>query len=364
MVTLKGPGGIGKTVLAQAIARNLLATHGGDGLFVEMVSLSDPALVPSAVASALGLNLGSDTPSAQAIARTIGTRKLLLVLDNCEHLIEATAKLAETIVRFCAHTTVLATSREVLRIDGEYVYRVPPLDVPGQSGEQGEDVLGRSAVQLLIDRTRALNSDFSPDGENLQLVAAISRQLDGIPLAIEFAAARVATLGLQQVAARLDDRFGLLTRGSRTALPRHQTLLATLDWSYELLSELEARVLRHLAVFHGDFSLQSAAAVIGDLDAVSVDDNVESLVVKSLVAADFQAGDDHYRLLDTTRAYALEKLRAEGEHQDAARRHAEYFRDALVQAETDSNSLPQADWLKRYGRHLGNIRAGLEWAFS
>jgi predicted ATPase len=219
-------------------------------------------------------------------------------------------------------------------------------------------------VQLLIARTKALDSDFSPSREDLQLVAAISRQLDGIPLAIEFAAARVATLGLQQVAARLHDRFGLLTRGSRTALPRHQTLLATLDWSYKLLSEIEARVLRHLAVFPGNFSLDAAAAVIGHLNVISVADSVASLVVKSLIAADFQAGDDHYRLLDTTRAYALEKLRGAGEHREAARRHAEYFREALIQAEAESNTLPQADWQRRYGRHLVNVRAGLEWAFS
>jgi len=185
--------------------------------------------------------------SFESIAREIGARKLLLVLDNCEHLIEGAARLAETLVRSCPNTTILATSREVLRIDGEYVYRVPPLDVPGQGGDGDHDILARSAVQLLIARTKALNADFLPGGEDLQLVAAISRQLDGIPLAIEFAAARVATIGLQQVAARLHDRFNLLTRGLRTALPRHQTLLATLDWSYELLSETEARVLRHLA---------------------------------------------------------------------------------------------------------------------
>jgi len=284
------------------------------------------------------------------------------VLDNCEHLIEGAARFAETLVRSCPNTTILATSREVLRVDGEYVYRVPPLDVPGQGGDGDHDILGRSAVQLLIARTKALNADFSPHGENLQLVAAISRQLDGIPLAIEFAAARIATLGLQQVAARLHDRFNLLTRGLRTALPRHQTLLATLDWSYELLSETEARVLRHLAVFNSDFSLDAATAVMGNLDALSVADSLTDLVVKSLVAADFQAGDDHYRLLDTTRAYALEKLRGAGEHLDAARRHAEYFREALIQAE--SNSLPQVNWERRYSRHLGDVRAGLEWAFS
>jgi len=219
-------------------------------------------------------------------------------------------------------------------------------------------------VQLLIARTKALNADFSPRGENLQLVAAISRQLDGIPLAIEFAAARVATLGLQQVAARLHDRFSLLTRGLRTALPRHQTLLATLDWSYELLSDTEARVLRHLAILNGDFSLDAASAVTDEIDAVSVIDCVASLVAKSLIAADFQAWDDHYRLLDTTRAYALEKLRGAGEHREAARRHAEYFREAIIQAEAESNSVPRADWQSRYGRHLGNVRAGLEWAFS
>src|SRR6202171_1016447 len=317
MVTMTGPGGIGKTVLAQAVARNLLATFGGDGLLVELVSLSDPALVPFAVATVLGLRQGGDEISFESIAREIGARKLLLVLDNCEHLIEGAARLAETLVRSCPNTTILATSREVLRIDGEYAYRVPPLDVPVQGGDGDHDILGRSAVQLLIARTKALNADFSPRGESLQLVAAISRQLDGIPLAIEFAAARVATLGLQQVAARLHDRFNLLTRGFRTALPRHQTLLATLDWSYELLSETEARVLRHLAVFNGDFSLDAAAAVMGNLDAVSVADSLAGLVVKSLVAADFQAGDDQHRLLDTTRAYALEKLRGAGEHREA-----------------------------------------------
>ncbi|MGY8668389.1 winged helix-turn-helix domain-containing protein [Bradyrhizobium sp. UFLA05-109] len=363
MVTMTGPGGIGKTVLAQAVARNLLAAFGGDGLLVELAPLSDPALVPFVVATVLGLKQRGDEVSIESITREIGARKLLLVLDNCEHLIEGAARLAEALVRSCPNTTILATSREVLRIDGEYVYRVPPLDIPGQEGGGDRDVLGCSAVQLLIAKTKALNADFSPSAENLQLIASIARQLDGIPLAIEFAAARVATLGLQQVAARLHDRFNLLTSGFRTALPRHQTLLATLDWSYELLSDTEARVLRHLAVFNGNFALEAATAVTADIDAAAAD-MLAGLVVKSLVAADFQAGDDHYRLLDTTRAYALEKLRAAGEYREAARRHAEYFRAALLQAEAESNSLPQADWRKRYGRYLGNVRAGLDWAFS
>jgi predicted ATPase/DNA-binding winged helix-turn-helix (wHTH) protein len=364
MVTMTGPGGIGKTVLAQAVARSLMASFRGDGLLVELASLADTALVPFTVATVLGLKQGGDGTSVESVAREIGARKLLLVLDNCEHLIDGAARLVETLLRSCPNITILATSREVLRIDGEYVYRVPPLDIPALDAEGDRDILRCSAVQLLIAKTKALNADFSPSAENLRLVAAISRQLDGIPLAIEFAAARVATLGLQQVAVRLNDRFNLLTRGLRTALPRHQTLLAALDWSYELLSETEAQMLRYLAVFNGDFSLDVAAAVTGNADVVAVADSLEGLVVKSLVVADLQAGDDHYRLLDTTRAYAFEKLRAEGEHRNAARRHAEYFRDALVQAEADSNALPQADWLRRYARHLGNIRAGLEWAFS
>ena len=364
MVTMTGPGGIGKSVLAQAVARSLLPSFAGDGLLVELAPLSDPALVPFTVATVLGLKQGGDAISSESIAREIGTRKLLLVLDNCEHLVEGAARIAETLLRFCPNTTVLATSREVLRIDGEYVFRVPPLDVPAQTGEADRDILECSAVQLLVAKTKALNAGFSPAAEDLQLVAAISRQLDGIPLAIEFAAARVATLGLQQVSARLNDRFNLLTRGLRTALPRHQTLLAALDWSYELLPAPEARMLRYLAMFNGDFSLDAAAAVTGNLDAVSVVDGLEGLVVKSLVAADFQAGDDHYRLLNTTRAYALEKLRGAGEYREAARRHAEYFCGVLIQAESDSHFLPQADWRTKHGRHLGNVRAGLEWAFS
>jgi non-specific serine/threonine protein kinase len=230
VVTLTGPGGIGKTSLALEVARVLFPSFEGDVRLVELVSLSDPGLVPSAVAGAVGVKLGGDEISAESVARAIGAQKLLLVLDNCEHVIDAAAKLAQTVVRTCPRTTILATSREILKIEGEYVYRVPPLDVPPQREEPG-NILAHSAVRLFIATTTALRSDFSPDGDNLPAIAAICRRLDGIPLAIDFAAAGVATLGLQQVAAGLDDRFALLTGGRRTALPRHQTLRATLDWS-------------------------------------------------------------------------------------------------------------------------------------
>ncbi len=213
VVTLTGPGGIGKTKLALEVARGLFPSFEGDVRLVELVSLSDPGLVPSAVAGGLGLKLGGDEISAESVARAIGAQKLLLVLDNCEHVIDAAARLAETVLRMCSRTTILATSREILRIEGEHVYRVPPLDVPPQYEEPGK-IVASSAVQLFIATTRALHSDFSPHGENLPAIAAICRRLDGIPLAINFAATRVATLGLQQVAAGLDDRLGMLTRGA------------------------------------------------------------------------------------------------------------------------------------------------------
>src|SRR6267378_4278789 len=194
VVTLTGAGGIGKTRLAFEVARGLFPSFQGDVRLVELVSLSDPGLVPSAVAGGLSLKLGGDEISAQSVARAIGAQRLLLVLDNCEHVIDAAARLAETIVRMCPRTTILATSREILKIEGEYVYRVPPLDVPSQH-EEPDSILCHSAVQLFIATTRALHSDFSPHGENLATIAAICRRLDGIPLAIDLAATRVATLG-------------------------------------------------------------------------------------------------------------------------------------------------------------------------
>ena len=358
VVTLTGPGGIGKTVLALEVARNL--NFSGDSLLVELASLHDPQLVASAVAAVLGLKLEGEETSPESVTRAVGVRKLLLVLDNCEHVIDAAAKLAETIVSRCPGTTVLATSREVLRIDGEYVYRVPPLDVPPDEGIEPADAAAHTAVQLFMARARALGADLTSDKDNLAAITAICRRLDGIPLAIELAAARSVMLGPREVAVLLDDRFRLLTAGRRTALPRHQTLRAALDWSYNLLSEDEATVLRRLAIFAGDFPLEAVTAIGGDLAA----DHVSGLVAKSLLTADLRGKTPHYRLLDTTRAYALEKLRAGGEEQEAARRHAVFYRRYFARAEAESESTPQAEWLAAYGRHIDNVRAGLNWAFS
>ncbi|MEH2472649.1 putative ATPase [Nitrobacteraceae bacterium AZCC 2161] len=347
------------------MARGLFPDIRGDVRLVELVSLSDPSLVPTALAGALGLKLGGHEISAESVARAIGARKLLLVLDNCEYVIDAAAKLAETIVQMCPRTTILATSREILKIEGEYVYRVPPLDVPSQDEEPG-NIPGHSAVQLFIATTRALCSDFAPDRESLASIAAICRRLDGIPLAIDLAATRVATLGLQQVAAGLDDRLGMLSGGRRTALPRHQTLRATLDWSYELLPEPERLVMRRLAVFAGDFTAEAASVIAagGEITASDVVRSLANLVTKSLVTLGAGSVIAHHRSHETTRAYALEKLAESGELDQVARRHAIYYRDLFERAETELDALPTAKWLLRYGRQIGQVRAALDWAFS
>jgi predicted ATPase/DNA-binding winged helix-turn-helix (wHTH) protein len=366
MITLTGPGGIGKTVLALGVTRSLFPAFHGDCWLVDLVSLSDPGLVPSMVAGVLGLTLGGEEMSPGSVARAIGGKKLLVVLDNCEQVIDAAAKLAETIVRTCPHAYVLATSREVLRIEGEHVYRVPPLDVPSPHQEESDIVLGHSAVRLFIARARALDPDFSPYGVNLRAIAAICRRLDGIPLAIEFAAARAATLGPELVLSRLDERFGLLTGGRRTALPRHQTLRATLDWSYDLLPGPERCLLRRLGIFAAGFTLEAANAVMSDQGYAPpvILDEIANLVAKSLVTLDGSAPAGRWRLLETTRAYALEILAESGETEQTARRCAEFFRDLVGPAMRGSQALPTAEQTARYGREIDNVRAALDWSFS
>ena len=363
VVTLTGPGGIGKTVLASEVARRLFPTLEADVFFVELVSLSDPDLVPSTVAHVLHLQLHGDEMSPESVARSIGSEKVLLVLDNCEHVIDAAATMVETLLRLCPHTTVLATSREVLRIEGEFVYRVLALEVPAEELENSDNLLVHSAVQLFIARTRSLRADFHPEDDKLPVVAAICRQLDGIPLAIEFAAARAATLGIQQVAGRLDDRFALLTGGRRTALPRHQTLRATLDWSYDLLPEAERRLLRHLAIFPAGFTLEAATAVARETES-NVALGTSNLVSKSLVTLDGSEAARRWRLLETVRVYSFEKLAKSGEHGQAMRRLAEFYLALFAPFAIESRLQAAIDDLSRYRLEVSNLRAALNWAFS
>ena len=358
VVTLTGPGGIGKTALALKVARRVLGEFADGGWLVELGSLSDPELVPSAVAGVLGLRLGSNIISPETVARAVAGKKLLLVLDNCEHVIEAAAALAEIFLRLCPRVTILATSREVLRIEGEYAYRVPPLEVPTKKPMDAEQILGHSAPALFIARAKELGSDFSSQAKSLPMIAAICRHLDGIPLAIEFAAARAATLGIEQVAAALRDRFALLTSGRRTALPRHRTLRATLDWSYDLLADPERLLLQRLAVFSGSFSLAAASAVTnrGEASEVEIAHAVANLVAKSLVTSDITGG--YFRLLETTRVYALSRLTESGELQEFSRRHAQYYRGLFEsnENEREQRSTPLAQ--------IDNVRAALEWCFG
>jgi len=312
LVTLVGAGGIGKTRLAIELAHRLELRF--DSVWVaELGSVSDPEMVQSAVAAALGLGAGPISPAA--FSAFLGSRRLLLVLDNCEHVIDAAAGLAESLLHANASLQVIATSREPLRAEGEWVYRVPSLDVPPEGEDDLEAVLQHSAARLFLERTRAAEPDILLGAGVAAATTKICRRLDGIPLAIELAAARAAALGVEGLAARVDDRLGLLTEGRRTAPARHQTLRATLDWSYELLTESERVVMRRLSAFGGDFTADTASRSVafGDVGSAQVVQSLTSLVAKSLVAADVADGTPRYRLLETMRAYAAEKLAESGE---------------------------------------------------
>lgn len=365
LVTLTGPGGIGKTRLGLEVARELLGAFRDGVWLAELGALTDPEQVPYAVAAALGLTFATGALPPERVAAALGSRHMLLVLDNCEHVIEAAAAMTEAVLRASPVACVLATSREPLRAEGESVYRVPSLEVPDETTVDRGRLLETGAVRLFIARSRSAEPQFSPDAR-IAAIAAICRRLDGIPLAIELAAARAAALGIEGLAARLDDRFRLLTGGQRTALPRHQTLRATLDWSFELLPTPERVVLRRLGVFAGTFTLESAGAVVASADIAAADviDYLANLVAKSLVTVEVGSAVAQYRLLDTMRAYALEKLKEAGELDTFARRHAEHHRDLFERTSEDWVRLSTAEWLTAYSRQIDNLRVALDWAFS
>jgi predicted ATPase/DNA-binding winged helix-turn-helix (wHTH) protein len=365
LVTLAGAGGIGKTRLCYEVARRLVPRF-FDGVWVaELAVLSDPELIPATVANAVGLELASGAASPQSVANALRSKRLMLVLDNCEHLIVGAARVAEALLHASPTVHLLATSRESLRIEGEWVYTVPPLAVPVDNRPDREDPLYYGAVRLFVERVCASAPSFSPDPRVLAAITGICRHLDGIPLAIELAAARATTLGVEGLATGLGDRFRLLARGRRTAMPRHQTLQATLDWSYDLLTEPERVVLRRLAIFAGSFTLQTAQEVAADdkIPASGVVDCVANLIAKSLVTVGAIGAMVRYRLLETTRAYALEKLVQSGEFDMAARRHAIRYVE-LFEAEVEAETRPTNEWLAVYGARIDNVRAALDWAFS
>ena len=362
-VTIVGPGGVGKTAVAVAIAHDLLATFAEAAHFVDLAALSDPDLVITSLLLMLGLPAQTDDPMPALLAH-LHDKRLLLVLDNCEHVIAAAAPLAAEIFQAAPQVHILATSREALRVEGEQVYRLAPLGVPPDDSELTIAVARTyPALELFLERAKAGGAQIALDDSNAAIVASICRKLDGMALAIELAAGRVEAYGLEQTAALLDERLNLLWQGQRTAPPRQKTLQATLDWSYGLLSELERLVLRRLSVFAGHFTIDAALEVVPDekVDRTLLFDAIDSLVAKSMVAPRPVGAMMRYRLLDTTRAYLLA---IEGDGSTLAARHATYYRRWLQQAGTKWATVPSADERAIHFSALHNVRAALDWCFG
>lgn len=363
-MTVVGPGGIGKTAVAVAVGHRRSADFGGRVFFVDFGPLRDASLVATTIASALRLTISSEDPMPGLLA-FLKASPVLLILDGCEHVLDTLAPLVERIVRDAPRVHVLATSRESFRSEGERIFRLFPLDCPPErDGLNVAEVLAYPAAQLFVERIAQSSGPFQLSPEEAPLVANICRRLDGIALAIELAAGRVNAYGIAGTASLLDSRFSLQWRGRRTAVPRHQTLAAALDWSYDLLSAAESATLRRLSVFVGPFTPEAAAAVAsGDgLSTLQTLEAIDSLVTKSLISPSGSRMLRH-RLLDTTRTYALGKLNELGETRQFARRHAEHFRDFFEAAESDT-SAPLPEWLSIYGSELDNARAALDWAFA
>ncbi len=366
LVTLAGPGGIGKTRLGLEIAGAITDQYRDGAVFVDLSVLQDPSLVANQAAAALGIELKGNTPPAELLARRLKSRELLVLLDNCEHVVAAVATLAELILAEAPSVSLLATSREPLACVGEQVYRLPLLPVPSDGVSTAAEALTASSVALLVNRLQAADLRFELTDALAAAAGAICRRLDGLPLAIEMVGALAAGLGLQVVATRLEEVFRLPYSVSRTATPRHRSLEATLDWSHALLSVVERVMLRRLALFPGRFSLEAVEAVLGDemLTVAQCGDVLAGLVRKSLVSIDLAAAPLSYRLLATIRAYAAEKLDAGGEQRLLRARHARYVGDVLADAMRDWEATTDSIWLDRYAWLLADLRAALRWSFG
>jgi predicted ATPase/DNA-binding winged helix-turn-helix (wHTH) protein len=365
-VTLLGPGGIGKTTIARAVGYAGAEEFGGKVCFVDLESLADPRHVAGVVATSLGLALKSKDPGLELVD-LVRSRKLLLILDSCEHVIEAVASLAEQLYQQTEEIHVLTTSRELLKVEGEHCYRVLPLDYPPDGSEQTANVVLRyPAAQLFVQRAAARAGSFVLTDEEAPFVAEMCRKLDGIPLAIELAAGQVAAFGIKNTVARLVSRLELLRLSHRTGVPRHRTLKATLDWSYNLLSDEERIVLRRIAPFVGQFTLEDARYVAGELGAGSgeIFNAIAGLVEKSLIATRIDETQIQYRLLHTTRAYALGKLEEHAEVDVVLRRYAEHVAGYLESQRAVPSILLKAKGASAHSGQLGNIRAALEWSFG
>lgn len=363
LLTLTGPGGTGKTRLSLQVAAEVLDGFADGAWLVELAPLSDPALLAQTVAAPLGVREQPGRPMADTLTDFLRAKNLLLILDNCEHLIEACAQLANTLLRTCPRLRILTSSRESLGIAGETSYRVPSLSVPDwRQANAYELILQNDCVRLFVDRAMAAQNRFRLTEKNAGAIAQICSRLDGIPLAIELAAARVKVFSPEQIAARLDDRFRLLTGGSRTALPRQQTLRALIDWSYDMLPLAEQVLLRRLSVFAGGWTFEAAEGVCEGVDDVL--DSLTHLVDKSLVTADEQDDGVRYRLLETIRQYARDKLLESGESAPLRDRHLDFFVKFAEVAEPKLTSAEELEWMSRLEPEHDNLRAALEWGLD
>ena len=361
IVTLTGPGGIGKTRLSLEVGRRALPCFPDGVWLAELGSLTTPLLVADSIGNALGARIGNHASRFDTIVEVIGARRLLLVLDNCEHLIEEIAQLVECVAQAVPHACILTTSREPLGVHGEAVAAVPSLSV---TKEDGANAAEPDAVVLFLSRMRSLSVVVPYEERSLGFVRALCRRLDGIPLAIEIAAAWAPVLGVEQLSARLDDRFRLLMGGKRTAVARHRTLAATLDWSFDLLGEVERGMLCSFAIFAGGFTLDAALALCPSNMSVALAIGVvTTLVRKSLIVVDTDELGARYRLLETTRAYLVQKLHKRGDWDRVAKRHATFFAQLLRTAQTDPGSERREDQFRFYRRELDNVRAAIDWAF-
>lgn len=363
LLTLVGPGGIGKTRLALEACADLVDAYRDGVRMIDLAPIADGEQVASAFAHTLGLPETAGAAATADVCARLRSRNLLLFVDNCEQVLEACRAFAQALLVACQSTTIIATSREPLRLAGEQLLVVPPLSLP-DPGAPGDEIGKSEAVQLFVERARRVQPDFASSPARVESVAALCNHLDGIPLALELAAARVRTLPVEEINERIGDRFRLLTSPHGTALPRHQTLRSTLDWSHDLLSEAERILLRRIAVLPGSFALDAACAVGADdaVDEYEVIDVLAQLVSRSLVMAETDGPAARYRLLETTRAYATEKLVESGEMDVVARRHAEHFRRRCERAAADWFVLPDDAWHAQYAADLDNVRAALDWA--
>ena len=365
LVTLTGSGGTGKTRLSLQVATEVLDRFKDGIWFIELAPITDAELVPKTVASSLGVREDPGRPLMTTLIDWLSDKELLIVLDNCEHLLDACAMFADTVLRGSHETRILASSREALGIAGETAYRVPSLPTPNPKQQIPFEQLEEcESVRLFVERAAQTLSTFQVIDDAVPAITQICHRLDGIPLAIELAAARVKVLSLEQIAERLDDRFRLLTGGSRTALPRQQTLRALIDWSYQLLSEQEQLLFRRLAVFVGGWTLDAAEIVcgFGEIGSIDVLDLLTHLVDKSLVIVENTGKESRYRRLETIRQYAREKLFETQEAAQMRDRHLDYFRSLAERAEIEILNANQVAWLKRLESEFDNLRAALEWS--